>query len=298
MTTISVIIPVWNRAETIGRAIDSVLEQRLPAVDWSVRIIVVDDGSIDDLPGALRRYGSRITLLRHERNAGAAAARNTGIAAAHGEYVAFLDSDDIWLPEKTVSQLDFMRTHQFAASCTSFHVVRPDRTEITPRNYPTGALGFADFLWGCFVSPGSTLICRRDVYGEIGAYDVALRRLEDWDWLLRYAARHHLGFLDHPLARIEISPSGKAEHSLVALEQMEVKHLASLSAKDQRRFRAAVEIMRAAALRHKGKSLAAALAIAKSLWIVPRSNVALANVVHNTLAKHRGVSISRSELSR
>ena len=284
MTTVSVIIPVWNRAETIAPAIDSVLAQELPAPNWSVRVIVVDDGSTDDLAGALRRYDSQVALIRHQRNAGAAAARNTGIAAACGQYVAFLDSDDTWLPEKLVRQLDFMRTHQLPASCTSFHIVRPNRTAITSRSYPTGRLGLEDLVWGCFVSPGSTLICRRDIYSQIGNYDASLRRLEDWDWLLRYAGTHLLGFLNEPLARIKPSPNPNPGDVLAALEQMELKHLASLPARERRRFRAAAEVVRAAAHRWHGNPLAAAAAIGRSLRIAPMSNVALTTVLHNMLA--------------
>src|SRR5262249_10555040 len=149
---------------------------------------------------------------------------------------------------------------------------------------PTGALGLADFVWGCFVSPGSTLICRRDVYDVVGAYDVALRRLEDWDWLLRYARSHSLGFLAEPLARIEVSPHPRPGDILAALDLMQQKHAATLSSEQRRRFRAGIEVVRAAALRRQGKLLAAALAIARSLWAVPASNVALTTVVHNRLA--------------
>jgi glycosyltransferase involved in cell wall biosynthesis len=287
IATISVIMPVWNRAATIARAIDSVLAQRLPAADWSIDVIVVDDGSTDDLSSALRRYDSRVTVIRHKRNKGAAAARNTGIAAARGEYVAFLDSDDIWLPEKLVRQIDFMRAHRLVASCTSFRLVRPDRTESTPRNYATGTLGLADLAWGCFVSPGSTLICRRDVLDAVGPYDIALRRLEDWDWLLRFARDQRLGFLNESLARIDVSPNPDPGDTLAALDQIEHKHLKTLSAKDQRCFRAGTELVRAAALQRQGKLLAAALAIGRSLWLVPASNVALTTVLHNRLARQR-----------
>ena len=287
MTTISVIIPVWNRAGTIARAIDSVLAQKLPAADWSIHVVVVDDGSTDDLSSVLRRYDSQVTVIRHERNGGAAAARNTGIAAARGEYIAFLDSDDTWLPEKLVRQIDFMRAHQLVASCTSFRLVRPNRSETTPRNYATGALGLADFAWGCFVSPGSTLICRQDVHDAVGRYDVALRRLEDWDWLLRFAREHRLGFLDEPLARIEVSPNPDPGDTLAALDQIEQKHLKSLSAEVQRCFRAGAELVRAAALQRQGKLLAAALAIGRSLWLVPSSNVALTTVLQNRWARQR-----------
>src|SRR6185437_6540351 len=101
--TISVIIPLYNRREEIGRAIASALRQsRAPH-----EVVVVDDASRDGSADAVAALGdTRIRLLRHEQNRGAAAARNTGIEAATGEWIALLDSDDEWEPEKLARQLD------------------------------------------------------------------------------------------------------------------------------------------------------------------------------------------------
>jgi glycosyltransferase involved in cell wall biosynthesis len=100
----------WNGAHVIGRAIASVVGQDLPAGDWSIQVLVVDDGSTDDLAGALRQFGAQVSCIRHARNAGAAAARNTGIRAAKCDYLAFPDSDDVWLPNKLANQIAFMRS--------------------------------------------------------------------------------------------------------------------------------------------------------------------------------------------
>jgi glycosyltransferase involved in cell wall biosynthesis len=180
MTTITVIIPVWNRAQTVGRAIDSAISQCVPA-DWSVRILVVDDGSHDGLAEAIRAYGHRVQCVVHAANRGAAAARNTGIAAADGDYVAFLDSDDIWLPGKLATQIAFMRSGHYAASCTAYALARPTRHEIISPRHATGALGVSELVWGCFVSPGATLVCARTVFDEIGPLETSLQRFEDWD---------------------------------------------------------------------------------------------------------------------
>ena len=92
---VSAIIPVFNRAATVGAALRSILDQ--PSVP--LEVVVVDDGSADDLAGALAPFaGAPLRVIRHPANAGAAAARNTGIAAASGEWIALLDSDDVWLP--------------------------------------------------------------------------------------------------------------------------------------------------------------------------------------------------------
>jgi glycosyltransferase involved in cell wall biosynthesis len=284
MTAIDVIIPVWNRADSVGRAIDSALSQGLPAGS-TLAVTVIDDGSSDHLAETLRAFDPHVTCIRHARNRGPAAARNTGIAASRADYIAFLDSDDTWLPDKLLQQIDFMRTHDHVASCTSFLLVRPDRTEIKAPSYPTGALDLADLAWGCFVSPGSTLICKRDVYRQISDYDVALHRLEDWDWLLRYGRLHRLGFLGQPLARIEASHSPNVAEALAAIDCIEQKHLNNLPARERRRFRAATALVRAATLHRKGSRLAAAAALIKSLWIAPVANAALTTVMHNRFAR-------------
>src|SRR5580700_8153945 len=99
MPAITAIIPTFNRAHIVARAVASVVSQELPP-DHSIEVIVVDDGSSDAPAAALRPFGSQVTCIRHDRNEGAAAARNTGVAAARGDYLAFLDSDDVWLPNK------------------------------------------------------------------------------------------------------------------------------------------------------------------------------------------------------
>ena len=107
MPTISVIIPIFNRANSVAKAIKSVLSQELPQ-GCSLEVVVVDDGSSDEPEQQLASFGDRIRLVRHATNLGAAAARNTGCETASGEYIAFLDSDDWWLPGKLVAQLTFV----------------------------------------------------------------------------------------------------------------------------------------------------------------------------------------------
>ena len=89
---VSVIIPTYNTARYVQESINSVLEQDYP----SIQLIVIDDGSTDETVDIIRHYGERVVLLT-QQNQGAAAARNAGLAVAQGEYIAFLDSDDVWL---------------------------------------------------------------------------------------------------------------------------------------------------------------------------------------------------------
>ncbi len=284
MTVVSAILPVWNRVHTIPAAIDSVLAQQLPA-GWSLQVIVVDDGSTDDLAGALGRYGASVTYMRHESNAGAAAARNTGIGAARGDYVALLDSDDVWLPGKLTAQIDVMRRNKWPASCTAYYLSRPGRPEIVSPLYATGEIRLEDMVWGCFVSPGSTLMFERAVFDEIGPFDTDLQRLEDWDWLLRFARRHELGFLATPLAKIDASPGKHAARLQEILDHLWRKHHHDLGRRDRRHFAAALDLQRAAAHYYRGNMLPSVAALLKSFLRSPRRHTALSVVMHNWLAR-------------
>jgi glycosyltransferase involved in cell wall biosynthesis len=282
MTTVTVVIPVLNRARTITRAIDSAIGQRVPP-DWRVDILIVDDGSTDALTEALRPYGDRVRLVAHARNLGAAAARNTGIAKANGDLIAFLDSDDVWLPGKLDAQIEFMRAARYTASCTAYILARPRTPDVVSPRYATGALAISDLVWGCFVSPGSTLICERGVLQEIGPFDVRLRRLEDWDLLLRFARTRALGFLASPLARIEASAHAEARSILRALSDLKERHTGFLSAPDRRHFHAATEFERAAAHYREQRYAPAVAALLNSLRLAPTGHVALKATLHNRL---------------
>ena len=280
MTRISVIIPVFNRATIISRALDSVFAQDVP-LDSSIKIIVVDDGSSDDLAAAVARYGERVTVIRHARNSGAGAARNTGITAADGDYIAFLDSDDIWLPGKLATQIDAMRANKWTASCTAYVLARAGQPDKVSPYYTTRALDFSDLVWGCFVSPGSTMMFERSVFDDIGPLDTTLPRLEDWDWLLRYARKHTLGFLAEPLARIEVSPYTDADKVLAAIKAMRAKHAQAMTARDRRHFTAALDLERAGVLLRRGDYIGGVPALLACICRAPFGNSALKAILYN-----------------
>lgn len=287
VSTLSVIIPIWNRTPSVGRAIESILSQDVPE-GWSIEIVVVDDGSADHPELALARFGEKVRLVRHSVNLGAAAARNTGCAAATGEYIAFLDSDDVWLPGKLQRQIAFMQDRGFAATCTGYLLERSASETIVSPLYATGALGLSDLVWGCFVSPGSTLMCRSDVFAEVGPLDTSLKRLEDWDWLLRFAlAGRSLGFLAEPLAHVEPSAAVSQTAVLAALDKVHAKHLTHLAAPDRRHFLAACRLARAAALFRSGMKARGAAELAISWMLSPLRHGALAAVLHNYFATAR-----------
>ncbi len=184
MPTVSAIIPVFNRRDVLPRAVESVLLQTL----GDFELIVVDDGSTtsiaDSIAPALARPNVRI--VQHETNRGAAAARNTGVHTAKGRYVAFLDSDDTWAAEKLERQLAFMQA-DVCASCTGFALVND--AGLFDRRMPPAISDLDEVLWGCRISPGSTLMVERAFYQAVGPMNETLQRLEDWDWMI-LAAKH------------------------------------------------------------------------------------------------------------
>lgn len=270
---ISAIIPVYNRGAAIGAAIDSILAQ--DGLRTALEIIVVDDGSDDDLAEALQRFAGRIRVIRHDRNYGAAAARNTGVAAANGEYLAFLDSDDVWLPKKLAAQIAFMEEGEHAASCTACLLARPGAVDVVWPRRQTGIVTRVDLVWGCFLSPGTTMLCKATLFREIGMFDTSLRRHEDWDWLLRLTARYDLGYLDVALARREPSAYADLNESLEAMAQIGAKHLVALPPSQRRHLQAAIAWENAAAYFRGGNRIAALAEGARSLWLAPRGNPAL-----------------------
>jgi glycosyltransferase involved in cell wall biosynthesis len=285
MAAVSVIIPVFNRAATIRRAVESALRQDISSANGSMEVILVDDGSTDSLSEALAGFDGRVRLIRHDRNMGAAAARNTGVAAASGDWLAFLDSDDVWLAGKIETQLSTMRSNGWKASCTSYYLARPRSQDIVSPRYGTCMLELSDLVWGCFCSPGSTLVCERSVFEVVGSFDTALLRLEDWDWLLRYAHLHGLGFVGKPLTRVVVTPNSHGDRVLSALARLDEKYEPVLAQADRKRFRAAIEIERAAVYFRTGKRLAALRSIFHSLWLEPFKNDALSAVMHNRLSR-------------
>ena len=210
---ISVIVPVFNRRHTIADAIASVQSQS----HADFELIVVDDGSTDDTKEVIAsRRDPRIRLLVHDQNRGAAAARNTGLEAATGHYIAFLDSDDSWHPDKLKRQLAALAQlgSRTLASCTGFVLHRQPSGASLDR-IPAGEPDwFSALLDGCFVSPGTTLMLQRSAVERIGFFDPELRRFEDWDWLLRYLEHYDLAMMRDILARVNVG--GYAPPAIVA----------------------------------------------------------------------------------
>lgn len=202
---VSVIIPTFNSAPHLPRAIQSVLAQTYPAVD----LIVVDDGSMDETQAVLAGFGSRLRHIRQE-NRGPAAARNHGVALSRGEYVMFLDADDWILPEKLARQVRFLMTSPSAGwvYCDVTYVdergqhvcLASERFAYARRTRLDGDL-FPELLPGNFI-PVHALMIRRHCLVEAGPFDEERRLIgvEDWDLLLRLSLRTRAAYLPEVLA--------------------------------------------------------------------------------------------------
>jgi glycosyltransferase involved in cell wall biosynthesis len=177
---ISAIVPVFNGARFLGEAIDSVLAQTYEPVE----IVVVDDGSTDGTARIARSYGDRI-LYVSQKNAGLGAARNAGIRHTTSPFVAFLDADDRWRPEKLARQMARFREQSDLDLCvTGFQNFWTPEQEVE-------ALRFRDHMiarpfWG-YVVP--TMAARRDAFDRFGTFDPALRHSPGAVWIMRAVAR-------------------------------------------------------------------------------------------------------------
>lgn len=185
---VSVVIPAWNSAATLPRAIDSVRAQT-----WtSHEIIVVDDGGTDDSLAVLAGYGDAVRVVS-QANGGPASARNRGLREARGAYVAFLDADDHWRPEKLARQVALLDTHPevgFCSTATAVVDVRGKPVRDWPCLETTAPLLETLFMHSAAVS-GSTsgVLARRELLLEAGGFDERLRGFEDPDLWIRLAAR-------------------------------------------------------------------------------------------------------------
>lgn len=192
---VSVIIPAYNRAPMLREAIDSVLSQSF--IDFE--LIVVDDGSTDATADVTAAYGRALSYLRIP-NSGVSAARNHGAAAARGRWLAFLDSDDLWLPRKIERQVSFFDTMPQARICQTEEIWIRNGRRVNPKRRhrkPSGWI-FYPSLSLCLVSP-SAVMMEKTLFEEMGGFDEQLPACEDYDLWLRVSCRHPIFFIDTPL---------------------------------------------------------------------------------------------------
>lgn len=190
---ISVIIPTFNRAHTLPRALDSVLAQTLKPKE----IIVVNDGSTDDTNVVLSHYSGLYVI--NQQNHGVSTARNAGIAKAEGEWVVFLDSDDEWCPEKLEKQWSAVcKNDKLICHTEEIWIRNGKRVNPMKKHQKYGGWIYEKCLPLCMISPSSVMI-HKSVFENVGLFDESLDVCEDYDLWLRICVKYPVLFLDEPL---------------------------------------------------------------------------------------------------
>jgi glycosyltransferase involved in cell wall biosynthesis len=237
---VSVAIPVYNGQDQVADSVRSVLAQTHPAVE----VIVVDDGSTDKTWDVLKSLGPAVRTIR-QRNGGLAVARNTGLQAARGEFIALMDHDDLCEPERLAVQVQFMQQHPELVLCatdfsafnangpvspshtgTYYSRCRPEVGGIAARFPQHGHLEITACLGADPAAPAvvnthlgnvydelalgnflhpPTLLFRRSVLTDVGLFDPAARSMCDWEWLVKVARSGPVGFIDRPLLKYRLS---------------------------------------------------------------------------------------------
>lgn len=200
MEKISVIIPTYNRADKIEKAVRSVLDQTYS----NVEVLVIDDASTDNTRDVVESIQDRrIRYIRMEQNGGASAARNAGVSCADTEWIAFHDSDDVWRVDKLEKQINYKRSHSECDLIYSAYAMHfADGKElVVPNDSMVGKLEgdiFETLLQNNTIG-APTILIRKSVFKEQEGFDTSFKCLEDWDFVLRVSRGHRIGYVNEVL---------------------------------------------------------------------------------------------------
>lgn len=220
---VSVVIPVYNGARYFAHTIESVLAQTYSAKE----IVVVDDGSLDSSQEVVARYlhHSNVRLIT-QKNAGVAAARNTGIRNTAGEYIALVDQDDIWLPDKLALQVGYLDEHpEVALVHSNIHFIDGVGERIPDPEWAWVAPTYGQVLpeliqWNRICT--CTVLLRKSVLEQAGLFRQELAPSDDWDLWLRIAARHLIGFVDTVTACYRVHQENESRN-LLKMQEAEIR---------------------------------------------------------------------------
>lgn len=195
MPVISIVMPTFNRSGLIKEAVESVFNQ-----DYSdYEVIIVDDGSTDNTYNSIERYNANIRYI-FQNNSGVSKARNTGIRAAKGNYIAFLDSDDLWDPRKLSTQLQFFENNPDSYIYYTREIWMRNNSRVNPPQvyFPGDRNILPKLLKRCFIGASSVMV-RKDLFDHIGYFDESLPVCEDLDLWLRIILKFPIFFINKQL---------------------------------------------------------------------------------------------------
>lgn len=219
---ISVVIPTYNYRKYVVEAIESVLAQSYQPLE----VIVADDGSTDGTGEELARYGDRIRYF-YQENRGLPAARNLGIRAAGGEYVAFLDSDDLWQPTKLERQMAVMerdpRVGVVFCEFECWDLVSGETRRGSCRADVRGDIRRKLLHKNCVTGSASAVLVRRGCFDKVGLFDEALRSAEDWDLWIRISREYHFDYVLEPLVILRVHGGNMHKKKIAAMYQAQMQ---------------------------------------------------------------------------
>lgn len=219
MPKVSVVIPSYNRAAYLRSAIASVLNQSFQDFE----IIVVDDASKDDTNEVIRSFNDlRINYVRHELNKGVSAARNTGIKNSSSDYIAFLDDDDEWLPEKLWKQINLLENSspKIGGVYTGYVVIDRSSGEILDQRVHTkkGNI-FDELIEANLIGATPSLLFRKECFNRVGLFDENMSFSEDWDMWIRISKEFHFECIQQILVKCYFHNRDKLTFNLESLEK-------------------------------------------------------------------------------
>lgn len=230
MPEVSVVMPAFNRWPMLGEAVGSVMAQHV-----DLELIIVDDGSTDETVARLRPFVEKVAVPQHPvrilrtENLGPAAARNLGVAVAASPLISFLDSDDLWRPNKMERQLDYMRNNPgcLVSQTDEIWIRRGVRVNPGRRHRKRGGHIFFESLRTCLISP-SAVIMRTNIFQELGGFDEDLRAAEDYDLWLRLLLHYPVELLPEQLVIRRAGHPGQLSATMPAIDRFRILALLKL----------------------------------------------------------------------
>jgi glycosyltransferase involved in cell wall biosynthesis len=214
---VSVIVPTYNREKTILRAINSILKQTYKDIE----IIIIDDYSNDNTQEVVKSLNNdKIKYIKQDKNRGACAARNIGIKLAKGEYIAFLDSDDEWLPEKIEKQIKFLKTNNADIVFCSYVCYVDNKKLIIPNKKIDTNVLYEKLLYGNFITTGS-ILGKAKCFNDVN-FDLNLPRFQDWDLVINMTQKYNIQHLPEILTINYVQKDSISKDDRKAIEALKI----------------------------------------------------------------------------
>ncbi len=221
---VSVIIPTYNRGDIVMEAIDSVIQQTYRPLE----ILVIDDGSMDN---TFRIIRNRFLILKsnltiryfYQSNKGVSSARNLGIMQSHGEYIAFLDSDDLWDKQKLEIQMNFLSPHKDFMVCYTDEIWIRKGVRVNAKNIHRKYSGYIyEYCLPLCIISASSILLKRDVIDDIGLFDESLSACEDYDYWLRLCSEYPIYFVNQKLITKRAGHSDQLSYKYPVMDRFRI----------------------------------------------------------------------------